>query len=75
MEENRQPKFQNGDTVILKTDGKRLVVTHRAYEYDHHYGICLSKRYAGQKMVGCSRQENGIIKEEVFSEDDLELAR
>jgi uncharacterized protein YodC (DUF2158 family) len=73
MGENRQPKFENGDTVILKSNGKRLTVTHRSYEYDHHYGICLSKRYAGQQPVGCSRQEDGIIKEEVFSEDDLEL--
>jgi uncharacterized protein YodC (DUF2158 family) len=74
MEENRQPKFQNGDIVMLKANGKRLTVTHRTYQYDHHYGVCLSKHYAGQQVVGCSRQENGIIKEEVFAEDDLELA-
>ena len=75
MEENRQPKFNIGDTVISKSNGERLTVTRRSYEYIHNFGLSLNKRYAGQQLVSCSRKEHGIIKEEIFSEEDLELAR
>ena len=74
MKDNQASKFQTGDTVILKTNGKRLTVRRRSYEYNHEYGIKLQgKSAAGKKMVGCSWEENGVMKEDFFPEEDLEL--
>ena len=76
MKDNQISKFKTGDMVVSKTSGKSLTVSRRNYEYDHHYGITLQgKAAASNKMVNCSWEENGMIKEGVFPEDDLELVK
>jgi len=76
MKDNQIRKFKAGDTVVSKTSGKSLTVSRRNYEYDHHYGLTLQgKQAADKKMVNCSWEENGMIKEDVFPEDDLDLVK
>lgn len=76
MKDNQTTKFKGGDIVVSKTSGKRLTISRRSYEYDHHYGLKLQgTAAAGKRMVNCSWEENGVMKEDVFPEDDLELVK